>query len=224
MLYIFPVVLCCSVVLSSEDAGPDHSSHTVNDPAEKLFIRLFKQRRLDQLEAVKRILALDSYEKQYKMVTLMTEKVFTVIQSSRVTLESSGYIPGSSSFPKDENVLDALSNILENTALFGEVLLRLPDIAHKILKSKYEWDVMLHWSLGFVNQTQLLDKKTYILISLVSQELNITERDPNYVNPYRNTVTQKTVQNLQNTTGKKKRKKERQKGPRMSSGTYAGEL
>jgi hypothetical protein len=34
--------------------------------------------------------------------------LFQVIQSSRVTLESSGYIPGSSPFPKDENTLDGM--------------------------------------------------------------------------------------------------------------------
>jgi hypothetical protein len=32
--------------------------------------------------------------------------LFQVIKSSRVTLESSGYIPGSSSFPADETTLD----------------------------------------------------------------------------------------------------------------------
>jgi len=31
-----------------------------------------------------------------------------VIKSSRVTLESSGYIPGSSSFPTDETTLDGM--------------------------------------------------------------------------------------------------------------------
>lgn len=62
----------------------------------------------------------------------------------------------------------ALANILENTALFGDILLRLPDISHKILTSKYEWKVLLLWSLGFSNQTHLLDKQTEKLVYLVS--------------------------------------------------------
>lgn len=62
----------------------------------------------------------------------------------------------------------ALANILENTALFGDILLRLPDISHKILTSKYEWNVLLLWSLGFSNQTHLLDKQTEKLVWLVS--------------------------------------------------------
>jgi hypothetical protein len=62
----------------------------------------------------------------------------------------------------------ALAHILENTALFADILLRLPDISHKILASKYEWQVLLHWSLGFSNQTHLLDKQTQKLVYLVS--------------------------------------------------------
>jgi hypothetical protein len=34
--------------------------------------------------------------------------LFQVIKGSRVTLESSGYIPGSSSFPTDETSLDGM--------------------------------------------------------------------------------------------------------------------
>jgi len=62
----------------------------------------------------------------------------------------------------------ALANILENTAFFGDILLRLPEISYKILTSKHEWEVLLQWSLGFSNQTHLLDKQTEKLIYLVS--------------------------------------------------------
>jgi hypothetical protein len=62
----------------------------------------------------------------------------------------------------------ALANILENTAFFGDILLRLPDISHKILTLKHEWEVLLNWSLGFCNQTHLLDKQTEKLVYLVS--------------------------------------------------------
>jgi hypothetical protein len=36
------------------------------------------KRRKEQLDAVKRLLAIDSYEKQYKMVSVIAEKVFSV--------------------------------------------------------------------------------------------------------------------------------------------------
>lgn len=41
-------------------------------------VRMFMKRRTEQLAAVKRLLAIDSYEKQYKMVSVIAEKVFSV--------------------------------------------------------------------------------------------------------------------------------------------------
>ena len=32
--------------------------------------------------------------------------------------------------------LTALANVLENTALFGDILLRLPDITHEVIENK----------------------------------------------------------------------------------------
>lgn len=58
------------------------------------------------------------------MIMLMAEKLFSVIQDSRAVIEASSYIPGVSEFPLDDEVRNALSNILENTALFSEIILR----------------------------------------------------------------------------------------------------
>lgn len=65
-----------------------------------------------------------------------------------------------------------------------------------------------------------------LFILQVSQELNITERDPNYQNPYSRSHKkgQNKEQSVQQNTVKKNRKKEYKKGPRMSSGTFTGEL
>lgn len=153
------------------------------------------------------------------MMTLMAEKVFTTIQSSRATIEASAYIPGVSPFPQEEPVKEALSNILENTALFSEIILRFPDIAVSVLKTNNNWDVLLQWSIAFCNQVKyLLDKSTIKLLHLVSQELNHIERDPNYVNPYRKQQMkiQEEEERLTNNQ-KKKKKKEIKKGPRLTS-------
>ncbi|KAJ9596123.1 hypothetical protein L9F63_012707 [Diploptera punctata] len=184
------------------------------------------KRRREQLEAVKSLVAIDSYEKQHKMVTLMADKIFSVIEKCRVELQTSGYIPANSSFPHEQDVLDALANTLENTALFGDVLLRLPDITHKILKSKPEWRELIQWSVAFVNKTNLLDKQTIKLMHLVSQELNIVEKDPDYVNPYSENYKRKQEEQLMASTitAKKKKKKERRKGPQLSRGHSKGEL
>lgn len=64
--------------------------------------------------------------------------------------------------------IPALSQVLENTAFFGEIVLRLPNIAHAVLNMNKAGAVMLNWALGFSNSTGLYDETTTKLIHLVS--------------------------------------------------------
>ncbi|KAK9731834.1 ERK and JNK pathways, inhibitor [Popillia japonica] len=183
--------------------------------AEQLYKQLFKHKRADQIEAIKSLRSSLNYEKQYSMIVLMTEKIFGTIQEARASIESSSFIPGISEFPTNERVRDSLSNILENTALFGEIVLRFPDVAQVVLKTNNNWDVLLQWGIAFSNQVKyLLDKSTIKLLYLVSQELNHVERDPNYVNPYRKENWMQTL-NEDIVPVKKKKKKEIKKGPQL---------
>ncbi|XP_047119610.1 coiled-coil domain-containing protein 134-like isoform X6 [Schistocerca piceifrons] len=160
----------------------------------------------------------DCCEMSLNKYKLFKTEAIRVIQNSRVTLESSGYVPGLSSFPKNEELLNALANILENTALFGDILLHLPEISTKILDSNNEWRVMFEWSLNFANQSQLLDSSTRKLIDLVSMELNITERHPDYINPYRRESRSSNTEEYvsQVPAKRKKKKKEIKRGPRLT--------
>lgn len=152
------------------------------------------------------------------MVMLMAEKAFTVIQDSRARIEASPYIPGVSDFPLDDRIKDALSNILENTALFSEIILRFPDISVSVLKTNNNWDVILQWSIAFCNQVRyLLDNSTVRLLSLVSQELNHIEKSPDYVNPYRKQpLNHNDNEGVSGGSKAKKKKKQIKKGPRLS--------
>lgn len=112
----------------------------------------------------------------------------------------------------------ALSSVLENTALFGDIILHLPDITHRILKTQQEWSPTIHWSLNFTNQMRhLLNKSTITMIRLVEQELYITERDPSYFNPYRSAIH--VGYQHEDTVKKKKKpvkKEKRKKGPQIA--------
>ncbi|XP_029159749.1 coiled-coil domain-containing protein 134-like [Nylanderia fulva] len=184
---------------------------------EKLFKKLFIERRKDHVEAIQTLLKIDNYERLYKMITMLAEKVIEIIQSSKNIIEKAGFVPNNNSFPKDTNVKDALSSVLENTALFGDIILHLPDITHRILKTQQGWNPTIHWSLNFTNQMRhLLNKSTITMIRLVEQELNITERDPNYLNPYKSST--RTGYQHQDTAEKKKpvKKEKRKKGPQIA--------
>ncbi|KAG8230402.1 hypothetical protein J437_LFUL010203 [Ladona fulva] len=218
MVYQAKGPLCYTVSSEDTQQNEEVNSTLEADRAQMIFQRLYKRRRAEQLEAVKSLLKMADYEKQYKMVIMIADKVFNVIESSRVTLESSGYIPGAQ-FPIDEKVRDALSNILENTALLGDILLRLPDLTHEILNYNYEWTVMFRWSIGFCNETMLMDSKTVKMINLVAQELKITDRDPEYINPYKKDAKKEkdVTPPGEQKVNKKKKRKEVRKGPSLSS-------
>ncbi|XP_011883023.1 PREDICTED: coiled-coil domain-containing protein 134-like [Vollenhovia emeryi] len=183
---------------------------------EELFKKLFAQRRKDHVEAVQTLLKMDNYERLYKMIAVLTEKIVEVIESSRSVIGKAGFLPHNSSFPVDTGVKDALSSILENTALFGDIVLHLPDISHRILRTQPGWNSTIHWSLNFANQTRhLLNKSTITMFRLVEQELNVTEREPGYFNPYRSAAHAGQRED----TVKKKRpakKEKRKKGPQIA--------
>lgn len=79
----------------------------------------------------------------------------------------------------------------------------------------------------FIFPLKNLTCNSYVpFIFQVSQELNITERDLNYLNPYRKSHEKKQnkQQILEQNALNKKQKKIYKRGPRMSGGTFTGEL
>jgi len=214
MGHIFQTIILLLILTNFNDA-----SQTPSEPeiAEKLYKKLLKRQRAEQLAAIKSFQKLQNYEKQYQMITLMAEKVFTVIQDSRAIIEASSFIPGVSEFPLEDKIRDALSNIIENTALFAEIILRFPDMSLSVLKTNNNWDILLQWGIAYCYQVKyLLDNSTIKVLSLVSQELNHVPRDPNYVNPYRKTQRVEEQEQEEKQKKVKKKKKKFKKGPKLS--------
>ncbi|XP_064481183.1 coiled-coil domain-containing protein 134-like isoform X2 [Ornithodoros turicata] len=161
-----------------------NSEGEVETPADVVHYRkVFKLRQVDRLEAVKTILKLNDVEKQSRLVSAVVQKINEVLIKSKLMLERSDYIPGAS-FPRDEAVRDALSQVLENTAFMGEILLRLPDITHGVLGLDRSSALTIYWAIGFANSTGIYDAKTTKLCHLMAQELGIIEKQADYFNPY----------------------------------------
>lgn len=47
---------------------------------------------------------MDNYERLYKMIAMLAEKVVEVIESSKSVIEKAAFVPNNSSFPEDTNV------------------------------------------------------------------------------------------------------------------------
>lgn len=62
----------------------------------------------------------------------------------------------------------------------------------------------------------LLNKSTIMMFRLVEQELNITERDPGYFNPYRSAAHAGQREDTVKKKKKPARKEKRKKGPQIA--------
>lgn len=227
LLDCFFLVLYASASVLANDGSPEsrsessaHRNSTDKDTQMLIYRAVFKQKRSEQTHAAESILKLGDYSKQYKMVEIVLEKLFKVLQDARVKLTESGYIPGQV-FPTEQAQLEALANILENTALFGDILLRLPDITYEVYSKSKEWELLARWSVSFCNETQVYDETDSKLLNLMAQELRLVPKDPNYINPYRKRAKKEELNNEKKkqaeASKKSKKKKEKKKrGPRLS--------
>ena len=101
--------------------------------------------------------------------------VLQVLSTGRVDLESSGYVAGLSSITPGP-VMEKVSLVLENTCL--------EEMTRRV-EGNSNWGTAFKWAIGFSSETGFLDDSSQKLLSLASQELGLVEKDPAYVNPYR---------------------------------------
>jgi hypothetical protein len=57
-----------------------------------------------------------------------------VLKEARADINASGWQP-SMAFPEDDDQREALAKVIENTLLFGDILLKMPDMTHEVCKS-----------------------------------------------------------------------------------------
>lgn len=138
-------------------------------------------------------------------------KWLQVLKENREILHMENYEPHAG-FPTTENTIDAVVLILENTCMFGDLHLHLPDMAYKILAGSPDWRTHINWALEFSGHfvTSVFDESSRQLLSLYNQEINVEERTDDYVNPYVETDSKKSDNN------KRKNRKKIRKGPQLT--------
>jgi len=121
--------------------------------------------------------------------------------------------------------------VLENVAFAGDILLRLPDISHALLRENSaggQWRQLLEWGVLFCNDTMIFSGKQSLLLKAIAQELNLADHDPDYVNPYKQENREALAKESEaeaaalkkSTTRKTVKEKKKTKGPRMSSARH----
>jgi len=195
---------CISVVISKDESS-------------ELFFQLFLAKRMEQLQAVKNILMLDM-DKQNSFLDQVTTKMQEVMSRNRIKIENAGFIPGDE-FPTDEVLRDSLSLLLENSCLFCDIALRIPDEIDRRLRERKDLNITLRWAVGYVKDLRMLDDSTSKLLSLCAQEINLIDKSPDYHNPYR--IERKPQKRFEDPppTQKKERKKLK-RGPKMTHSEF----
>jgi len=49
----------------------------------------------------------------------------------------------------------------------GDIVLRLPDVAHELLDNNDDWKLLIQWAIDFTNDTHIFVGKDQQLISMV---------------------------------------------------------
>jgi len=184
------------------------------------FVKLFQQKRLAQLSAIKQLLNM-SPTSQLKLLDSMLSKMTSVFSESQNILTSTSLDISEGKLPNELKDRTALALVLENTCLASDILLRFPDYMLKKLAKDKEFDLKYKWGLGFINETvsYVMDDATKRLFFLAGQELHENENDPNYVNPYKKPkVEPKKIMFADTPPPKadKKPRKKLKKGPRLT--------
>ena len=150
------------------------------------FQKLFQQKRIEQLTAIKQLLNM-SPEKQVKLLDSMLDKMVTVLEESKARLQGSQVEFNDGQLPDNKLDKTYLALVLENTCLASDILLRFPNYMVDKLHKMKNLEEIYHWGLFFVNETvsYVMDDTTKRLFYLAGQELQLQSEDSSYKNPYK---------------------------------------
>ncbi|KAM6213336.1 coiled-coil domain-containing protein 134-like isoform 1-T1 [Sarcoramphus papa] len=220
-LFICPFLLA---LLLSRGSFADLEKQRVDSGLE-IYKKLFEVKRKDQMNALKNLIELNDINQQYKIIDIMLKGLFKVLEDSRAVLIAAD-VPPDGPFPQDEKIKDAYSHVVENTAFFGDVVLRFPKIVHHYFDRNSNWNSLIRWGIGFCNLTGVFEQGPHSqVLGLMAQELGISEKSPDYRNPFKTDHSeffpsadtfQKALREEEKRRKKEEKRKEIRKGPRIS--------
>ncbi|KAF4023011.1 hypothetical protein G4228_014761 [Cervus hanglu yarkandensis] len=212
-------------VLLLSGTGVTDTLRTSLDPSLEIYKKMFEVKRREQLLALKNLAQLNDVHQQYKILDVMLKGLFKVLEDSRTVLTAAGVLPDGP-FPQDEKLKDAFSQVVENTAFFGDVVLRFPRIVHHYFDHNSNWNLLIRWGISFCNQSGVFDQGPHSpILSLMAQELGISEKHSDFQNPFKVDRTefisstdpfQKALREEEKRRKKEEKRKEIRKGPRIS--------
>uniref|UniRef100_A0A6B2E7K3 Putative erk and jnk pathways n=1 Tax=Phlebotomus kandelakii TaxID=1109342 RepID=A0A6B2E7K3_9DIPT len=179
----------------------------------KIYSNIFVRKREEHRLVRTHLRITDNYEKQFTLLKMAYEKILQVIRESRKVLKEE---PLGKKLPANQTEMEALFLLLENTCLFGDLVLHMPDISYRVLEKTPKWREVIDWAWKVTVRHELvIDERTMEMLKLFNQEINPDERSDNFVNPYRQEGDQTSPEKTKPT---KKIRKKLKRGPQLTGG------
>ncbi|CAI8041653.1 Coiled-coil domain-containing protein 134 [Geodia barretti] len=150
----------------------------------QLYLHLLRLKRKEQVESAEKVLSLQDFGKQYKTIGVLLETLFHEVEESLGKIEKSRYSPGMP-FPESRELQEEVGKVYENVLMFGDFLLRMPEVTKKVYVAHKEWTGVFRWAVKFCLQSTDIFTGPYAThLHLMMQELGMGPKDPNYANPF----------------------------------------
>lgn len=178
-----------TVHLSDGDADsgsfkPD-AKPTEEEKAFATYLSHFEVRRKEQTRAAEEIFQKEKFERRYQLTKTLVDEMMRTLRAAQRNL-TSVELNEYPRFPyKNDTVFEPLLKVWENTAFFGDLLLRLPDIVHQMVDDHAVRMEVIEWSISMCLDSPLYIGPHQQQLKLMQQECGLVEADSNYVNPFR---------------------------------------
>lgn len=159
------------------------------------YKELFALKRKQQISTAETLVNKDGYSKQYKLTKVLVDEIFKTLRNAQNNLTNVNSTELSEFPVENKTVLDSLINVWENTAFLGDMLLRLPDICHRMIDGHKVRMAVVQWSIAQCFKSPVYSKILQKHLELMQQEMKTAdELDPNYENPFAaSTIERKQV-------------------------------
>lgn len=165
--------------LADGDAAPGDDTEPLQLKQQKKLLKIyqeyFREKRIEQIAVAESFVAKADYSRQYNLAKVLMDQVFRQLRQSQknltdVVLSELPAIPA-----QNMSILDSLVNVWENTALLGDVILRLPDISHRMIDNHKLRREVLSWAVRLCQDSPVYLEEHRKQLDLVLQEMEMAD-------------------------------------------------
>eukprot|EP00041_Stephanoeca_diplocostata_P021686 m.508841 g.508841 ORF g.508841 m.508841 type:complete len:294 (+) comp21887_c1_seq5:224-1105(+) len=174
---------------AGDGSGPDADDEPPQLKQQKKLLKIYKEhfreKRKEQISVAESLVAKSDYSRQYSLAKALMDQVFRQLRQSQKNLTDIVLIELPPIPAQNMSILDSLVNVWENTALLGDVILRLPDISHRMIDNHKLRREVLSWAVHLCQDSPVYLEEHRKQLELVLQEMNMADvPDPSYSNPF----------------------------------------